>query len=343
MTLVYILFFAGFGALIKGADLLVSGASSLAKRLGISALVIGLTIVAFGTSAPELIVNILASVNGNTDIAIGNILGSNIANILLILGVSAVIYPLTVKHGTVWKEIPLAFLAVIVLALLANDVVIDHGSLSAITRIDGLILLSFFVIFLYYVFGISKADSANAVDTVRSNPAELGANVQVRQTSNGVEIEPRVHSLLRSCLMIGIGLLGLIIGGKWIVDGAVAFATSLGVSEALIGLTVVAVGTSLPELAASAVAAHKRDVDIAVGNIVGSNIFNIFWILGVSAVIRPLPFSSMLASDVFMTVFATALLFALLFVGKRHTLERWQGACFIILYIAYVTYLISRG
>ncbi|MFH1657028.1 MAG: calcium/sodium antiporter [bacterium] len=314
------LFFIGFGALIKGADLLVDGASSLARRFGVSALVIGLTIVAFGTSTPELIVNIFASIKGSTDIAIGNILGSNIANILLILGVSAVIYPLAVKKGTVWKEIPLAFLGVIVLAVMANDTLIDGGLWSGLTRIDGFILLSFFIIFLYYVFGISKVEPAGANETA-----------------------PRVHSSARSCLMIGGGLLGLVLGGKWIVDGAVAFATSLGVSEALIGLTVVAVGTSLPELATSAVAAYKKNIDIAVGNIVGSNIFNIFWVLGVSATIRPLPFSQTLMSDVFITVIATFLLFAFMFIGKRHLLQRWQGICFIVFYLGYISYLVIRG
>lgn len=329
MIFTYILFFVGFVALIKGAGLLVDGASSLAKRLGVSALVIGLTIVAFGTSTPELIVNIFASINGNTDIAIGNILGSNIVNILFILGISTVIYPLAVKKGTVWKEIPLAFLAVIVLAFMANDAFIDNGSFSALTRIDGLILISFFVIFLYYVFGISKAE-----------PADAESPEYYRGT-----IETTLHkrSLLRSWLMIGGGLVGLIIGGKWIVDGAVAFATGLGVSEALIGLTVIAVGTSLPELATSAVAAYKKDVDIAVGNIVGSNIFNIFFVLGVSAIIRPLPFSQTLMSDMLVTVIATFLLFAALFIGKRHILERWQGVCFIVLYVGYVIYLVIRG
>lgn len=320
MIFIYILFFIGFALLVKGADLLVDGASSLAKRLSISPLIIGLTIVAFGTSAPELIVNILASINGNTDIAIGNILGSNIANILLILGISAVIYPLQVKKGTVWKEIPFAFLAVIVLALMANDVYIDNGSFSALTRIDGFILISFFIIFLYYIFSISKSKSVDVIDAT-----------------------PQAYSMGRSFLMIGGGLIGLVVGGKWIVDGAVAFATSLGVSEALIGLTVVAVGTSLPELATSVVAAYKKDVDIAVGNVVGSNIFNIFWILGVSAIIRPLPFSPMLVSDVFVTVLATLLLFIFLFVGKRHILERWQGGCFIMLYVSYIVYLVFRG
>jgi len=320
MTLIYILFFVGFALLIKGADLLVDGASSLARRIGVSSLVIGLTVVAFGTSAPEFIVNIFASFNGNTDIAIGNIIGSNICNILLILGISALIYPLAVQKGTVWKEIPFSFLAVIVVALMANDVFLDNGPLSALTRIDGFILLLFFVIFLYYIFSISKVKSSDVV-----------------------EAAPRSYSLWKALLMIGGGLLGLLLGGKWVVDGAVAFAASIGVSQALVGLTIVAVGTSLPELATSAVAAYKKNADIAVGNIVGSNIFNIFWILGASAVIRQLPFSQTLMVDVLMLVIATFLLFASMYIGKKHVLERWQGVCFILIYVAYIVYLINRG
>ncbi len=320
MILAYLLLPIGFALLIKGADLLVDGASSLAKRFGVSALVIGLTIVAFGTSAPELMVNIFASIKGNTDIAIGNILGSNIANILLILGISAVIFPLAVKKGTVWKEIPLSLLAALVMAVMANDALLDGGSFSGLTRIDGMVFIAFFIIFLYYIFGISRVQAADAS-----------------------EVTMHRHSLPRACLMVGLGLAGLLIGGKWIVDAAVALATALGVSEALIGLTVVAVGTSLPELATSAVAAYKKDVDIAVGNIVGSNIFNIFWILGVSAIINPLPFPALLMRDVLVTVIATGLLFVTMFIGKRHILERWQGAGFIALYAGYVVYVVFRG
>lgn len=319
MISIYFLLPLGLVFLIKGANILVDGASSIAKRLGISALVIGLTIVAFGTSAPELIVNIFASIKGNTDIAIGNILGSNIANILLILGISAVIFPLAVKRGTVWKEIPLALLAVVLVGVMASDGMIDGQSFSALTRIDGLVLLTFFIIFLYYIFGISRAGAADKT-----------------------EIPVHLHSLPRACLMIGLGLIGLTVGGKWIVDAAVALATTLGVRESLIGLTIVAIGTSLPELATSAVAAYKKNADIAVGNIVGSNIFNIFWILGVSAVINPLPFSSLLMRDVLMTIIATLLLFIFMFIGKRHILERWQGVGFIALYVGYVVFLIVQ-
>ena len=209
MILTYILFVVGFVALIKGADLLVDGASSLARRLGVSALVIGLTIAAFGTSTPELIVNILASINGNTDIAIGNILGSNIVNILLILGISAVIYPLAVKRGTVWKEIPFAFLAVIVVALMVNDAFIDNG--FSATRIDGFILIAFFVIFLCHIFGISKAEPANLADAVGTTP--------------------HLHSLLRSWLMVGGGLVDWLLAASGLWIGAVAFATSFGVMK----------------------------------------------------------------------------------------------------------------
>lgn len=321
--LTYVLFFIGFVALIKGADLLVDGASSLAGRLGVSALVIGLTIVAFGTSAPELVVNLLASWQGNTDIAIGNVLGSNIVNILLILGISAIFYPLAVQRGTVWKEIPFALLAVVVLAVLANDVAIDGAASSALTRTDGVVLISFFIIFLYYIFGLTQRESAN------SDSAAASAESQ--------------FTMLRSVAMVLAGITGLVVGGKWIVDGAVAFATGFGVSEALIGLTIVAIGTSLPEMATSVVAAYKKNVDIAVGNIVGSNIFNVFWILGVSSLIRPLPFAPALTMDLLVTVGATLVLFLALFVGKRHTIERSQGVVFVILYISYIAFLILRG
>jgi len=314
----YLFLALGFVLLIKGADFLVDGASLIAKKLGISALVIGLTIVAFGTSAPELIVNLFASLQGNPDIAIGNILGSNIANILLILGISAVIFPLAVKRGTVWKEIPLCLLAIVVTAFMANDALIDGGKFSGLTRIDGLVLISFFIIFLYYTFGISKSGEGDT----------------------GVVIKER--SLFKAGAMVAVGLVALTIGGKWIVDSAVNIATSLGVSQAILGLTVVAVGTSLPELATSAVAAYKKNADIAIGNIVGSNIFNVFWILGISAVIRPLPFSAMLMRDIAVTIAATFLLFIFMFIGKKHILERWQGALFVVAYFAYIIFIVAQ-
>lgn len=315
-----ILFFLGFIFLIKGADWLVSGASSLAYRFGVSALVVGLTIVAFGTSAPELIVSILSSLGGNTDIAIGNVVGSNIANIFLILGISAMIYPLSVQKGTVWKEIPFALLAVVVLFVLANDHLIDGAVSSVLSKIDGLILIGFFVIFLYYIFGVAFQTESSESD----------------------ELVPQFRVMQSTMQIIG-GIAGLVIGGKWIVDGAVSFASNLGVSESLIGLTIVAIGTSLPELATSAVAAYKKNVDIAIGNIVGSNIFNVFWILGVSSIITPLPFTAGANTDLSVAIAATLLLFFALFVGRKHIIEKWQGVVFVLLYVLYIAYLISRG
>jgi cation:H+ antiporter len=313
----YALLIAGFILLIKGADYLVQGASSIARRWNVSDLVIGLTVVAFGTSTPELFVNIIASVQGNTDIAIGNVLGSNIANVLLILGVSSVIYPLTVTKGTVWKEIPLSLLAAFLLGFLANDALIDKRDFSALTRIDGLVLLSFFVIFMYYSFSIAKK-------------------------IEGMEehVPTKVHGLIKSLLLLMLGLTGLTLGGKWIVDGAVRLALNFGMSQALVGLTIVAVGTSLPELATSAMAAYKKNVEIAVGNVVGSNIFNIFFVLGISSTLKPLPFRTRNNLDIGVVILSSILLFAYMFTGRRRSLDRLEGGVFVVLYVGYLAFLI---
>ncbi len=314
-----ILLVIGFGLLIKGADWLVGGASSIAKQFGIRDIVIGLTVVSFGTSAPELIVSTFSAASGETDLAIGNIIGSNISNILLILGISAAIYPLSVHKGTVWKEIPFALLAAMAAFFLINDELIDGSAISAITRIDGFILLLFFAIFLYYTYGISKAtgEEADTGITHKSTSVSVG-------------------------LIIG-GCIGLVLGGKFIVDAAVSIATGLGVTQSLIGLTVVAVGTSLPELATSAVAAFKKNTDIAVGNIVGSNIFNVFLILAVTGIIAPLPKSEYVNSDLAVMVGASLLLFIAMFIGKKHMLQRRQGIVFIVAYVIYTIYLVLRG
>ncbi|MFH0818809.1 MAG: calcium/sodium antiporter [Patescibacteria group bacterium] len=318
MWLNIFLFIIGFIFLIKGADLLVDGSSAIAKKFKISNLVIGLTIVSFGTSAPELLVNIMASFKGSADIAIGNIIGSNIANLLLILGLAAVIYPLKVKHGTTWKEIPLSLLAIIVVGLLLNDQLIDKIDPSMLSRIDGFVLLLFFIIFLYYTFGIAKVEG---------------------QDNEQIKHEPVIKSLI----MISIGILGLYLGGQWIVNGAVFFAIKFGLSEALIGLTIIAVGTSLPELAASAMAAYKHNADIAVGNVVGSNIFNLFWILGISSIINPIIFNVVLNTDIMILIIGTVMLFSFMFIGTKHLMNRWQGSLFIVGYFVYIVFLIIRG
>lgn len=320
--LLYLLFVIGFVLLIKGADWLVDGASALAKRFNISDLVIGLTIVSFGTSAPELFVNVYSSYVGNTGITIGNILGSNIANILLILGVSSLIFPLAVQKNTTWKEIPFSLLAAIMVGIMAADYYLDGIPVSAITRSEGLVLLSFFIIFMYYIFETSKSEQ--------------------QENSKNISDETNNHNqpIYKSILFILLGLTGLSLGGKWIVDGAVSIATTLGVSQSLIGLTIIAVGTSLPELATSAIAAYKKNADIAVGNVVGSNIFNVFWILGVSSIINNIPFDQKNFIDIGITIFASLLLFLFMFIGKKHILQRWQGILFLLLYITYIVFLV---
>jgi cation:H+ antiporter len=309
----------GFGVVILGAHFLVNGASSLAKRFAVSELAIGLTVVAFGTSLPELSVNITASIKGDAGIALGNILGSNIANIFLILGISSIIFPLAVTKGTVWKEIPLSLLAAVLVGVLANDHLIDGVSFSALTRIDGLVLISFFIIFLFYSVSIS------------------GDVPGVRE-----QIPAKKYGLTRILILMIAGFLGLIVGSRWVVTGAAGLAEKLGVSQSLIGLTIVAVGTSLPELATSAMAAYKKNPDIAVGNVVGSNIFNIFFILGVSSIIRPIPFEAGSNINVGVAIAASLLLFICMFTGKKRMLDRWEGGIFLGLYVGYICFLIAK-
>jgi cation:H+ antiporter len=309
---------AGFLPLIYGANLLVDSASSLARRFNIPNIVIGLTIVAFGTSAPELVVNVFSAVSGNTSLALGNVIGSNIFNIAAILGISAVIYPLAVKSGTTWIEIPLALLAGFLVLIIANDQLIDGAGVSTISRIDGIILLLFFIIFLVY-------------------------NIQIsRKGDYSDEIPVKDIAPLKATLLIIAGLILLVVGGRMIVVSAVKLATLWGMPERLIGLTIVSIGTSLPELATSIVAARKKNTDIAVGNIVGSNIFNIFLILGATATIQPVPYQQAAQADLLLNIVLSLLLFVFVFTGRGRRLERWEGFLFLIIYIAYLAYLILQ-
>jgi|SRR3989338_640917 len=320
----YILFIIGIFLLIKGADYLVEGSSSLAKKLGISSLVIGLTIVAIGTSTPELVVNIIAAMHDKGDVGFGNIVGSSLANILLILGLSAAIASLRVQKSTIWKEIPFAFLASLVLLVFAGKAFLNSSG-NQILRSEGIILLIFFSIFLYYVFELARSSKSE--------------NKKEKDEKN----EIRKHSGLIIFIMIVGGLLALYLGGKWTVEGAVAIARAFGLSEYFIGLTIIAVGTSLPELFTSIIAAKKKDVDLAVGNIVGSNIVNIFLILGITSIISPLTLPAYAITDLLILAGATFLLFLFTFTGKKHEIERWEGALFLLLYILYIAFLIMRG
>ena len=317
MIIPSLLLLAGFVVLIKGADLFVDGAARLARGMNVSPMAVGLTVVAFGTSAPELFVNISAGVSDSTDIALGNVVGSNIANVLLILGISALIQPLTVSKGTVWKEIPFSLLAAVMLWILASDVYIDGALGSVVSRSDGLVLLGFFAIFIAYTASIA-APVAGLPDFTPA-PADKAAAIALKMT---------------------IGFCGLLFGGRWIVDSAVIIGDHLAIPRAVMGLTVVAVGTSLPELATSVMAARRGDVEIAVGNVVGSNIFNVFFILGVSAVIRPLPFNPAANVDMGVMLAAGILLFVFMFTGRVRVMDRWEGVLALLIYALYIAFLL---
>ena len=317
MILSIFLLLIGFVVLIYGADKLVDAASGLAANFGIPNIVIGLTVVAFGTSAPELVVNVFAAASGSSEMVMGNVLGSNIFNVLGILGISAIVYPLAVKSNTTWIEIPLSFLAALVVLIVANDFLFNEGATNLISFGDGLIMLLFFSVFLVYNIMVSK------------QPGGVAESTEISKFSTGSAV-----------LWIVIGLAGLVLGGKLIVDNAVSLAVEFGLSQRLIGLTIVSIGTSLPELATSIAAVRKKKVDIAIGNVVGSNIFNIFFVLGISSLVNPVAIAEPNFIDIYMNILAGLLLFLFLFTGKGRKLERWEGGIFLGLYVVYLTALI---
>lgn len=319
MILSIVLLLIGFVILIYGADKLVDAASGLAANFGIPNIVIGLTVVAFGTSAPELVVNVFAAASGSSEMVMGNVLGSNIFNVLGILGISAIVYPLTVKSNTTWIEIPLSFLAALVVLIVANDFSFNDGANNLISFGDGIILLLFFSIFLVYNIMVSK------------QPGGISDSLEISKFTTGSAV-----------LWIIIGLAGLVLGGKLIVDNAVSLAVEFGLSQRLIGLTIVSIGTSLPELATSIAAVRKKKVDIAIGNVVGSNIFNIFFVLGISSIVNPVSISEPNFIDIYMNILAGLLLFLFLFTGKGRKLERWEGGILLGLYVVYLTALIME-
>ncbi len=310
-----VLLVPGFIFLVKGADYLVGGASGIAQKLKIPGIIIGLTIVAFGTSMPELVVSMMASIKGSGDIAVANVLGSNAANILLILGLSAAISPLIMKKATLWKEIPFSMLALAAMYIMLKDGASLDGGYGALSQTDGLILLALFAGFLVYIFRMARSYGPEKIDT----PSEI-------------------LGMRKASFLVVVGLAGLIVGGNWIVNGAIMIASALGLSQTLIGLTVVAVGTSLPELATSVVASLKNRDDIAVGNVVGSNIFNILLVAGLSSAVRPLGYSGG-AFDFLAVAIATIALFALVLFSRKKTLGRAGGFALLSLYAGYIAVL----
>lgn len=324
MVYAVLLLLVGFTILIFGADFLVNGASSVAKKNGISNLAIGLTVVAFGTSMPELIVSLLSALDGKPDASFGNVIGSNNFNLLFILGVAGLIYPLVVQRNTVKYEVPLSLLAAGILFLVVNDSTMFGSSdesgpaQNILGRMDSIILLVFFGAFLFYIYRT------------------------MRTTSDLGEGEPiKLYSTPMSIGMVILGLGMLIGGGELVVDNAIEIAQHFGLSEKLIGLTILAAGTSLPELATSCVAAYRKNTDIAIGNVIGSNIFNIFFILGITGFVSPIPYNTAMNFDLYVLMASTILLMIFMFTLNSRKLDRWEAFLMLIAYFAYTIYLVS--
>lgn len=307
----------GFGVLIKGADFLVDGASSMAKKMNVSNLAIGLTVVAFGTSTPELIVSLLSAIDGKADASFGNIIGSNNFNLLFILGIAGLIYPLVVQRSTIIYEVPLSILAALVLYVLVNDSLLWGADENLLSQVDAIILLVFFGFFMFYIARTMK------------NNSDLDQN------------EVKIFKTWISILMVIAGLAMLIGGGKLVVDNAILIAQHFEMSEKLIGLTILAAGTSLPELVTSCIAAYKKNTDIAIGNVVGSNIFNIFFILGITGTVHPLKYSSIMNFDIYVLLGGSLALIIFMFTINARKLDRWEAFLLLVGYITYTAYLIG--
>lgn len=315
----YILLIIGFALLIKGAGFFVDGSSNIARLLQVPPILIGLTIVAFGTSSPEATVSIIAALEGNADVAVGNVVGSNIFNITLVVGVAAFLYPLKVESETIRKEIPFTILASVALLILMSDIALQGLGSNMITRSDGFIFLLFLSIFMYYIIEIGLKSRKNAM----------------------VEPVPENISWGKNILITLLGLAAIIFGGDLVVDNGTKIAFSLGMSETLVGLTIIAIGTSLPELVTSISAALKKESEIALGNIVGSNIFNILFVLGASATISPLAVNDKVFMDVVFMIVLTVVL--LIFSRTHFKIGKREGVVLVAAYIIYLIYIILRN
>jgi cation:H+ antiporter len=315
----YVLLLFGFGLLIKGADFFVTGSSNIARILRVPPILIGLTIVSFGTSSPEATVSILAAMEGSSGVSLGNVIGSNIFNITLVVGLTAIINPLKVESETIRKEIPFALLASIVLLVLVSDVALQALSTNLLTRSDGLIFLLFFAVFLYYIFEVARASREKTM------------------------LEPKItnKSWLKNSFITVLGLGAIIFGGDLVVKNSTQIAFTYGMSETLVGLTIVAIGTSLPELVTSITAALKKQSEIALGNIVGSNIFNLLFVLGASSTIAPLIVSEKIFIDVILMVLLTIVL--LIFSRTSFTVGKFEGYFLALTYMVYLSFIILRN
>lgn len=317
MILDIILLVVGFIVLIKGADIFVDGASSIAGNFKISKMLIGLTIVAFGTSAPEFAVSVKSLISGNGDIVLGNVIGSNILNILLILGISSLFHFLNVKNNTVKKELPITLLITTLFAVLLSDHLFDSNITNAFTRSDGIVLLLFFLVFIYYLISMAR----NKIDDDQNE---------------------KYMPIVKSIVYTIIGLICIIVGSNFVVDSASSLAAIIGISEKMISLTVIAFGTSLPELVTSVTATKKGEYDIAIGNVVGSNIFNIGMVIGLPiAIFGGISDITFNYIDLIVMLLSALLLFIFSFKDKR--ISKKEGIIFLILFVIYYSYVIYTG
>lgn len=322
----------GLTLILVGANILTDGASAIAKRLGISELIIGLTVVAFGTSAPELAISVISAIGGNAQLAIGNVVGSNIFNLLVIIGITALVRPIRIEKSVMSLEIPMVILSSAILLVVGNSGWFDGGK-NEISRVSGIFLLIFFLLFMRYTF-------ASAQNT--ELPGGAGT-ASLAEASASNETPQKNMPVWKAAVYVAAGLAALVWGGDRFVDGASGIAAGLGVSQAVIGLTIVAAGTSLPELATSVVAATKGKSDLAIGNVIGSNIFNVLMVLGASATILPLPFGQIGNFDL-LTLMGASVLFLLFgWLFRTRTITRAEGAVMALCYVAYVAALIAKA
>lgn len=322
MIISILLLIVGGALVLFGADRLTDGATALARRFGVTEMVIGLTVVAFGTSLPEFVTSFMSTLKGSSDISIGNIVGSNIFNALVIVGASALVYPIVIRKSTVTKDIPFSVLASIMLIVVVFDVALDGAAMNILARTDGLLMLGFFSVFMAYTFFMAR-------------------NTEELSTSNESDVPVKQMPYWKIFLFIILGLAGLVLGGNLFVESACEIALSLGISETVVGLTIVAAGTSLPELATSVVAARKGSSAIAIGNVVGSNIFNIFFVMGMCATIAPMKVGNISYIDLALMLVSMLMLWGFSFSKRK--IERWEGALLVIVYLIYLSYLVYNA
>ena len=316
MLINILLLLLGFVLLVVGAGKFIEGSAGIARRFNLPEIVIGLTIVSLGTSAPELVVNVVAAAKGESAMVLGNVMGSNIFNVLMILGITSFLAKLTVKRNTTWLEIPLSLMGAVLVLVVVSDKILDKESINVISRTDGIVLLCLAIIFLVYNLELAKKENEFRQEVIKEKPVYV------------------------AILWLLAGMAGLIIGGRLIVENAVSISRVVGISERVIAITVVSVGTSLPELVTSIMAVRKNKVDMAIGNVVGSCIINIFFVLGISSIVNPIQVADNSFLDIGVNLLAGILLFTFLLFSRGRQLKNWNGIVFLLIYLGYLLILL---